>query len=214
MSKKMNRQQAADCFFGSLDINASNIEIFERILMLPYVVFCVVAEALCSGELTLEDFDSRLFDLERQFSHVAEKEDVDLEKLVREALVVYAGNTAESAATNAAAGNVSDLSGKGLLLFQTDQSKLIQDIADAADIDVDILDGFRLSGRGDSILPITDTKYLQANDDAIIARRTADEFRSRCGGQPGAANRLAELESIAQAAQARAIDAKKRAISS
>jgi hypothetical protein len=90
MRRGMTKEQAVDCFFDRMSIDASNVDAYERVLLLPFAVMRPVVEALCSGELTLADLDGRLFALERSLSPLAELSDVDVAVLVREALCLGA----------------------------------------------------------------------------------------------------------------------------
>jgi len=211
MPKRMNRQQAEECFFSTLDVNASNVETLERILCLPYVVFCVVADSLCSGELTLEDFDGRIFELERRSSHLAEVEDVDVEALVRDALALSAGDDPESAAAAAVAGALSDLPAPGLVVIPREQSILLENMAILGGIELDAMDGLRPSGRVDGVPPSASVEVAQLQDAADAARREADSFMDRSGGQPGTESRMNALEAQAQATARAAEDAVRRA---
>jgi len=82
-SKLMTKLEAEGCIFEQLDINASNADIFERILNLPYEIYVETVNRLCSGELSIDDFDKRLFESEKNIDSSASLYEIDVDELAK-----------------------------------------------------------------------------------------------------------------------------------
>ena len=79
MRELMSIQAVLDCAMRELPVEG-NEKIFRQILSLPYPVFVEALNRLCSGEMTLEDFDVRLLRAELASSHLGAISDVDIDE--------------------------------------------------------------------------------------------------------------------------------------
>ena len=79
----MTKGEVEDCVFGRLSADPADIPRLEAVLNLPYRVYVVAVEKLCSGEADLSDFGGILLSVERSVSALADAEDEDPAEALR-----------------------------------------------------------------------------------------------------------------------------------
>jgi RNA polymerase subunit RPABC4/transcription elongation factor Spt4 len=174
MPRLMSKEEAEDCIFRKLEIKSEDIGTVRRLVALPHQVYVEVVNRLCSGEATLEDLNGAIFSIEREVSEVADLDDVDVARLVRENVAAAkTGRPKTDMAVSSAKAKTEGSFLKGSkAVVKRDQSGIKSEIAKKLGVEDSETEALSLSGRRDALVGSGQDKVLEAE-----IRRLGDTLR-------------------------------------